>query len=174
MGTHVAMNTSLFTLSMPLLQPFSGSVLYGVLILWMCHHSVLCNGMILYVKPTESLDTTVCDTNLCCSLDTYAKQREEYFKSNVTFVLLPGNHTLSDPLVVSNVTNLTFRGVDTAYILGVAPSVKIICSHSYFLFQYSTEVVIQDLMLYGCGGKEVRGSSGCYTPTLSFISGSDY
>ena len=127
MGTHVAMNTSLFTLSMPLLQPFSGSVLYGVLILWMCHHSVLCNGMILYVKPTESLDTTVCDTNLCCSLDTYAKQREEYFKSNVTFVLLPGNHTLSDPLVVSNVTNLTFRGVDSAYILGVAPSVKIIC-----------------------------------------------
>ena len=162
---------------MPLLQPFSDSVLYGVFLLWMCHHSFLCNGMILYVKPTESLDTPVCDTNLCHSLDTYAKQHEEYFKSNVTFVLLPGNHTLSDPLVVSNVTNFTFRGVDSTYVLGVASSVKIICNHSYIIFKHSIKLTIQNLTLYGCGVHKVsenKASESDCIPTNSFMHGSDF
>jgi len=152
-------------------------LLYGVLLLWICHHSFLCNGMVLYVKPTESLDTPVCDSNLCHSLDTYAKQSKEYFKSNVTFVLLPGNHTLSDPLVVSNVTNFTFRGVDSTYVLGVASSVKIICNHSYIIFKHSIKLTIQNLTLYGCGVHKVsenKASESDCIPTNSFMHGSDF
>ena len=90
---------------------------------------------------------------------------------------MPGNHTLSDLLVVSNVTNFTFRGVDSTYVLGVASSVKIICNHSYIIFKHSIKLTIQNLILYGCGVYKVsenNASENSCLPSVSFMHGSDF
>lgn len=62
-----------------------------------------------YVLPNAS-SAQDCPTQPCCSLDQYIKEYIRCFTSDSTFIFLPGNHTLSIPLNITAITNMTFRG----------------------------------------------------------------
>ena len=144
---------------------FACSVILGALLLWSYHHhSTLCNAVVFHVKPTED---SHCHHVPCFTLDTFVEKQSEYFISNATFVLLPGNHPLSVPLVVSNVSNLTLSGTQDSMV----NNVSIVCNHSYLLFNHSINVTIQNLKLSSCGiNSSMYGkSSGCYLPQYSFM-----
>ena len=59
----------------------------------------------LYVKPTE--DTT-CPGEPCHTLDEYAQNAPQYFISDTSVEFLPGTHSLSQPLNISGVNNLSW------------------------------------------------------------------
>ena len=60
---------------------------------------------ILYVKPT--VDTT-CPGAPCHTLDEYAQNASQYFISDTIVEFLPGTHSLSQPLNISGVNNLSW------------------------------------------------------------------
>ena len=60
---------------------------------------------VLYVKPTE--DTT-CPGEPCHTLDDYAQNASQYFISDTSVEFLLGTHSLSQPLNISGVNNLSW------------------------------------------------------------------
>ena len=59
----------------------------------------------LYVKPTEY---TTCPGEPCHTLDEYAQNASQYFISDTSVEFLPGTHSLSQPLNISGVNNLSW------------------------------------------------------------------
>ncbi len=95
----------------------------------------------LYVKPTEN---TSCPDEPCHLLDQYVQNTTQYFVSNIMFAFLPGNHSLSQSIIVSGVTNLA--------LVAISGTVDITCLHNCSLM--FTEVIyltLQDLTLSLCG-----------------------
>ena len=59
---------------------------------------------VLYVKPTEDAP---CPGEPCHTLDEYAQNASQYFVSDTSVEFLPGTHSLSQPLNISGVNNLS-------------------------------------------------------------------
>ena len=60
-----------------------------------------------YVKPTTD---TPCPADPCLTLSEYVQQSDQYLKSNITMVFLPGTHTLDDHFYVRNVGTFSLLG----------------------------------------------------------------
>ena len=60
---------------------------------------------VLYVKPTED---TPCPGASCHTLDEYVQNASQYFVSDTSVKFLPGTHSLSQPLNISGVNNLSW------------------------------------------------------------------
>ena len=60
---------------------------------------------VLYVKPTED---TPCPGAPCHTLDEYVQNASQYFVSDTSVKFLPGTHSLSQPLNISGVNNLSW------------------------------------------------------------------
>ena len=108
-----------------------------------------------YAIPTS---TTPCPTvnSSCLTLSQYAGKPSKYFTSNVTIILLPGNHTLDSEFRLRNVTYLTmFTEYQSAPFQTTSDSV-ITCKLSAKLeLENIEQVAIENLTFVGCTGISV-------------------
>ena len=83
------------------------------------------------------------------TLTQYAAQARPFFPSNTTLMLLPGNHSLSSPLMITNILRLEL--VTNTILL--QPTVRVLCSSSArFELATITEVFVSGLQFTGCTG----------------------
>lgn len=69
-----------------------------------------------------------------------------YFASDTSLILLPGNHSLSSNLTITNISSLSLLARAT-----LATETRVLCSPGVsFRFQYIDEVIVNGLVLFGC------------------------
>ena len=107
-----------------------------------------------YVRPTEPANATSLGQP-CLTLDEYAENETEYFISNIRMVFLPGEHKLSQVIVVANVTNTTLVGYDSTGpgALTQQPGAHIVCDGPELSLSFTnvTLPIISALRFSGCG-----------------------
>ena len=114
----------------------SGNVIYG---------SCVQNSSINYVTSASDV---LCPGEPCHTLSEYLEQPMQYFTSDVTFLFLPGNHTIQNSLLVADITSLSLVGVST---FPQQISSNIICdSASSFAFIRIAELRISGLGIISC------------------------
>ncbi len=87
----------------------------------------------------------------CCTLQEYCSHPLHYFKPNVEFVFMNGDHYLSSPLQVSDIVNITLRGYSSK-----EKSAIIVCDsqkNAGMFFHSVTDVKIIDIAFLNCGIK---------------------
>ena len=116
-----------------------------------------------YVRPNDS-SPLVCPGQVCLTLQQYTEWKTA-FSDGSTFVFLAGSHTLEKPIILRNVSNITFQGVFNATVLCRE---EIVCENitnfvvsglnfrlefgniskeiSALIFYYSTDIFIKDTM----------------------------
>ena len=62
----------------------------------------------VFVTPSDNV--TCGSQSPCLTLNEYAREAEQYFVDNITFIFLPGVHHLDLQLNLENISNLTFLG----------------------------------------------------------------
>ena len=65
-----------------------------------------------YVVPTDG-NVTLCQLNpmtQCLTINQYAGDQDQYFRSNTVFIFLPGSHHLNSSLRLSDIQNISFHG----------------------------------------------------------------
>ena len=109
-------------------------------------------GVTLYVRPTST--NTSCPTYPCHTLSEYAQDLSQYFnESNLTLLLLPGNHTLDLNMTITSIQQLEIFGNYSA----VVPT-RIICSSNVaigFAFRYISNMIIDGLTFSSCARSHV-------------------
>ena len=80
-----------------------------------------------YVKPLNASSFS-CPHQPCLTLDQYARSVHAYFTAGSTFVFLPGNHGLQSIISLSNISNITLRGIRHNF------TATIICMVQYAFF----------------------------------------
>jgi len=70
----------------------------------------LIESRLLYVRP-EEVPVKSCRSNPCLTLEDYVSKSASYFASHSEFVFLAGSHLLQIPLEISDVTNVSLRGI---------------------------------------------------------------
>ena len=114
----------------------SGNIVYG---------SSVQNSSVYYVSTTPDAS---CPGEPCHTLSEYFEQPVQYFTSNITFVFLPGNHSLKNGLLVADITSLFLLGDSTSPRQITS---NIVCnSKSSFAFIRITELRISGLALISC------------------------
>ena len=63
-----------------------------------------------FVKPSNSSDCPA--DHLCLTLDEYALHATKYFTTGASFLFLDGNHTLENPIILQNVSDIIFEGTE--------------------------------------------------------------
>ena len=64
------------------------------------------------VRPTDGEDVS-CPGQPCLTINQYSHPSSDYLKlNNTVFTFLPGNHTLERSLQISDIVNITFRGLE--------------------------------------------------------------
>ena len=100
----------------------------------------------LYVKPTPTSSGCPQD-EVCMTFSDYLQSVSDYFTSNTTIHLLPGNHTISEPgysLLVSNTSNLSLSGH--------AGDTTLYCTERFSLaFVNAANVSISGISIINCG-----------------------
>ena len=73
---------------------------------------LMCVSMqeVRYVKPLNASSFS-CPHQPCLTLDQYARSAHAYFTAGSTFVFLSGNHGLQSIISLSNISNITLRGL---------------------------------------------------------------
>ena len=100
---------------------------------------------VLYVTPSPN---TRCPAEPCRTFSEYIDQISLYLSSNTTFVFLPGNHSVSNGLLVDGISSLTLCGNST---LPESPS-QIFCSKpASFAFKNVADLSIDSLAFDSCG-----------------------
>ena len=113
----------------------SGNVIYG---------SSVQNSSINYVTNASDVP---CPGEPCRTLSEYLEQPTQYFASDVTFVFLPGNHTIQNSLLVADIASLSLLGSSTF----PQQITNIVCdSASSFAFIRITELHINGLGILSC------------------------
>ncbi len=65
------------------------------------------------MKPTVS---SSCPVSACLTWNQYSSQPgQQYFKTGVTFLFLPGNHQASFPLTLTKLSHIQFRGLNDSF-----------------------------------------------------------
>ena len=118
----------------------TGSVLYGSFVQDK-------NNTTFYVKPTLE---TPCPNQLeiCYTLSEYVQLMDQLFTTNTTLVFLPGNHTLENGILISNISSLTLIGSNPT----IQETTTIICARpASFSFQEINELYITAIAFESCG-----------------------
>ena len=114
----------------------SGNVVYG---------SSVQNASVYYVSNAPELP---CPGEPCLTLSEYFQQPTKYFTSDVTFVFLPGNHTLENGLLIADISSVSLLGDFTT---PQQVTSNIICSNaSSFAFIRIAMVRISGLSFISC------------------------
>ena len=114
----------------------SGNVIYG---------SSVQNSSINYVSNVPDVP---CPGEPCRTLSEYLEQPTQYFTANVTFLFLPGNHTIENSLLIADITSLSLLGVST---FPQQITSNVVCdSASSFAFIRITELRISGLGFMSC------------------------
>ena len=93
-----------------------------------------------YVKPTPD---TPCHGDPCYTLSEYAGEAEQYFTSNTTMVLLPGEHALQSDVTAKN-------GVRFVLQHSSSSSTQIMCINNTFTFANFSSIEITGLSFISC------------------------
>ena len=109
--------------------------LIAILLSVLC--AVVAQEEVLYVTPNDGI---TCPDQPCFTLNDYAESVFPYFNTGSTFVFLDGNHTLSTPVRLANVSNITFRGQDSGSNVYILQK-----NWATFEYKYSTNLTIERL-----------------------------
>ncbi len=92
-----------------------------------------------YVKSNDSQET--CPYRVCLTFNQYVRRAATYFTTGSTFLFSPGNHSLSLPLKLSHVSNITLMGnLQSNFVV-------MDCSENYaFLCENVKHLSIQNLI----------------------------
>ena len=106
---------------------------------------VLTSAETYYVTPSSSIP---CGEGVpCFTLSQYATKPSNYFASNTTLILLPGNHSLHLQL---SIRDITFLFIETTH-----SDISITCRQSArFTFETINVVSMRGLVLFGCVNNE--------------------
>ena len=99
-----------------------------------------------YVRSTTS---TSCPTEPCLPLSNYTSNKDQYFTSGTTFVLLEGEHYLYTPLLLSNVYDITMRGE------GAERVTIVLSSKASLSYINSQEILLSSLEIVYHGNTEM-------------------
>ena len=95
----------------------------------------------------------------CHDLSYYTDDYESYFSNDAIFYFQEGTHTLQGTLEISNVSNITLRGlghIEQGFHETVMQSTSVLRCSNYnrasIQFTRSTEVVLRALTIANCGG----------------------
>lgn len=101
---------------------------------------------VYYITP--DVNSSACpsaDTNSCYTLSEFVSTYHDDIQSDVNLQFLPGDHFLESALTVSNITNISLRG------LGVTSVITCNGTASGLLFSNVTNVTIENLAFIKCG-----------------------
>ena len=108
---------------------------------------VLTTAETYYITPSSSTPRPG-EGVPCFTLSQYATKPSNYFASNTTLILLPGNHSLDSKLSIRNITSL--------FIETTHSDTSITCNQSARLtFETINVVSMRGLVLFGCVNNEV-------------------
>ena len=108
---------------------------------------VLTTAETYYITPSSSTPRPG-EGVPCFTLSQYATKPSNYFTSNTTLILLPGNHSLDSKLSIRNITSL--------FIETTHSDTSITCNQSARLtFETINVVGMRGLVLFGCVNNEV-------------------
>ena len=108
---------------------------------------VLTSAETYYITPSSSIPCPG-EGVPCFTLSQYATKPSNYFASNTTLILLPGNHSLHLQL---SIRNITFLFIETTH-----SDISITCRQSArFTFETINVVSMRGLVLFGCVNNEV-------------------
>ena len=108
---------------------------------------VLTTAETYYVTPSSSIPCPE-EGVPCFTLSQYATKPSDYFASNTTLILSPGNHSLDSKL---SIRNITFLFIETSH-----SDTSITCNQSArFTFETINVVSMRGLVLFGCVNNEV-------------------
>ena len=97
-----------------------------------------------YVTPTPD---TPCQEDPCHTLSEYVSKAEQYFTSNATMVLLPGEHGLQENVTVRNIGRLAFISNSSSSPADVS---RIICTDATLTFTNMYMLEITALEFHSC------------------------
>ena len=96
---------------------------------------------IFTIIPAES--STCPDSGICYTLNQYASTSSlSSGLDTITLELQPGTHTLEVPLVVSDISSFTLRGVDTT----------LVCEKRFNFTRLTENVILHGISFINCGG----------------------
>ena len=97
---------------------------------------------IFTIIPAES--STCSDSGICYTLNQYASTSSlSSGLDTITVELQPGTHTLDVPLVVSDISSFTLRGVDTT----------LVCEKRLNFTRLTENVILRGISFINCGGR---------------------
>ena len=92
----------------------------------------------------------------CFTLSQYAAKPNNYFASNSTLFLLPGNHSLDSELMMSNITSLKFVANSISPFLQLLSDTVVVCSPSARLqLEMIKQIQISRITFVGCMNNNV-------------------
>ena len=111
---------------------------------------VLTSAETYYVTPSSSIPCPG-EGVPCFTLSQYATKPSDYFASNTTLILLPGNHSLDLQLSIRSISFLSVDSNTTSHSV-----TSITCNQSArFTFESINVVSMRGLVLFGCVNNEV-------------------
>ena len=104
------------------------------------------SGMTYYATPNPSINCLE-EGAPCFTLSQYATKPSNFFASNTTLILLPGNHSLDLVFWITNITSLSITATNTTS----TPVTIITCSETgRFQLEDVEQVSMSDLIICGC------------------------
>ena len=111
---------------------------------------VLTTAETYYITPSSSIPCPERGVP-CFILSQYATKPSDYFASNTTLILSPGNHNLDLQLSIRNISFLSVDSNTTSHSV-----TSITCNQSArFTFESINVVSMRGLVLFGCVNNEV-------------------
>ena len=118
-------------------------------------------SVVLHVNPSSTGGE--CPTGSCITLSHFALNSSSYQESNVSLVLLPGNHTLHTSMLLSTLNEFHLQGSLEA------GEVKITCDESLnFTLNSINRVHIDHVKFVGCQGSRFESIGELFLDNLAF------
>ena len=120
----------------------------GAAVLWIIARvCITASAETYYVNPSSSNTTCPEEGVPCYTLSQYASKPNDYFASNTSLILLPGNHSLDLEL---RINNITFLSVSVANETSLTDTMVTCSSAGKFWFGSVEDVHVRDLVFSGC------------------------
>ena len=109
---------------------------------------LICSSEDINIKLLTNLDIPCSHTELCLTLEQFSENADQYSQSNVSLTVefLPGDHRLTSPVTVYNISNLT--------MYSQTKIATIVCHHDHFVYFELINITFGQLInlaLLGCG-----------------------
>ena len=120
----------------------------GAAVLWIIARvCITASAETYYVNPSSSNTTCPEEGVPCYTLSQYASKPNDYFASNTSLILLPGNHSLDSEL---RINNITFLSVSVANETSPSDTMVTCSPAGKFWFGSVEDVRVRDLVFSGC------------------------